>query len=114
MAAPSSLLSTKVDVTWRVEIGTVHEHRLQRAAALVRDRSPGAAREHDGVAAHTVVGRGDHRGLVAEAGREEAPGRPLLYATTPDFLERLGLDSLASLPSLAPLLGAPAPQGESA
>lgn len=45
------------------------------------------------------------RGLVEEAGREGSPGRPLLYATTPTFLERLGLPSLASLPSLAPLLG---------
>ena len=44
------------------------------------------------------------RGLVEEAGRDEAPGRPVLYATTPGFLERLGLPSLASLPSLAPLL----------
>jgi segregation and condensation protein B len=48
------------------------------------------------------------RGLVEEAGREETPGRPLLYATTPQFLERLGLPSLAALPSLAPLLGADA------
>jgi segregation and condensation protein B len=45
------------------------------------------------------------RGLVHEVGREEAPGRPVLYGTTPSFLERLGLPSLASLPSLAPLLG---------
>jgi hypothetical protein len=30
----------------------------------------------------------------------------VLYATTPQFLERLGLPSLAALPSLAPLLGA--------
>jgi segregation and condensation protein B len=44
------------------------------------------------------------RGLIEEAGRDEAPGRPLLYATTPRFLERLGLPSLAALPSLAPLL----------
>lgn len=44
------------------------------------------------------------RGLVEEAGRDDAPGRPVLFATTPDFLERLGLPSLASLPSLAPLL----------
>lgn len=52
------------------------------------------------------------RGLIQDAGREETPGRPVLYATTPGFLERLGLPSLASLPSLAPLLGvedAPAP-----
>ena len=44
------------------------------------------------------------RGLVAEVGREETPGRPVLYGTTPEFLERLGLSSLSALPSLAPLL----------
>jgi segregation and condensation protein B len=46
------------------------------------------------------------RGLVDEVGREEAPGRPMLYGTTPEFLERLGLPSLSALPPLAPLLGA--------
>lgn len=46
------------------------------------------------------------RRLIEEVGRDEAPGRPVLFATTPGFLERLGLPSLASLPSLAPLLGA--------
>ena len=45
------------------------------------------------------------RGIIEESGREETPGRPALFATTPSFLERLGLPSLASLPSLAPLLG---------
>ncbi|MBI2237681.1 MAG: SMC-Scp complex subunit ScpB [Actinobacteria bacterium] len=45
------------------------------------------------------------RELVAEVGREEGPGRPMLYGTTPEFLERLGLPSLSALPSLAPLLG---------
>ena len=45
------------------------------------------------------------RGLVAEVGREEGPGRPMLYGTTPEFLERLGLASLSALPPLAPLLG---------
>ncbi len=49
------------------------------------------------------------RGLIEESGREEAPGRPVLYGTTPGFLERLGLPSLAALPSLAPLLD---PEGE--
>jgi segregation and condensation protein B len=45
------------------------------------------------------------RGLVAEVGREEGPGRPMLYGTSPEFLERLGLPSLSALPPLAPLLG---------
>jgi segregation and condensation protein B len=46
------------------------------------------------------------RGLVDEVGREDAPGRPMLYGTSPEFLERLGLPSLSALPPLAPLLGA--------
>lgn len=46
------------------------------------------------------------RGLLQEVGRDEGPGRPLLYGTTPEFLERLGLPSVKDLPPLAPLLGA--------
>ncbi|HEX9236254.1 MAG TPA: SMC-Scp complex subunit ScpB [Actinomycetota bacterium] len=44
------------------------------------------------------------RGLVQEVGRDDGPGRASLFGTTPEFLERLGLASLADLPSLAPLL----------
>jgi segregation and condensation protein B len=45
------------------------------------------------------------RGLIQEVGRDEGPGRAILYGTTAEFLERLGLGSLSSLPPLAPLLG---------
>jgi segregation and condensation protein B len=45
------------------------------------------------------------RGLLAEVGRDDGPGRPVLYGTTGEFLERLGLDSVGDLPPLAPLLG---------
>ncbi|MGH2722977.1 MAG: SMC-Scp complex subunit ScpB [Actinomycetota bacterium] len=45
------------------------------------------------------------RGLLEEVGRDEGPGRPLLYGTSPEFLERLGLASIGDLPPLAPLLG---------
>jgi len=41
-----------------------------------------------------------HRGYVAEVGRDPGPGQAVLYGTTPLFLERLGLDSLAQLPAL--------------
>ena len=44
------------------------------------------------------------RGLVEEVGRDEGPGRASLFATTPAFLERLGLGSLSDLPPLLPLL----------
>ena len=47
------------------------------------------------------------RGLLEEVGRDEGPGRPLLFGTTPEFLERLGLASIGDLPSLAPLLNEP-------
>lgn len=47
------------------------------------------------------------RGLLEEVGRDEGPGRPLLFGTTPEFLERLGLASIGDLPSLAPLLEEP-------
>ena len=41
-----------------------------------------------------------HRRLVAELGRADAPGRPILYGTGFDFLERFGLTSLEELPPL--------------
>jgi len=41
-----------------------------------------------------------HRRLVAELGRADAPGRPFLYGTAFEFLERFGLTSLDELPPL--------------
>ncbi len=38
------------------------------------------------------------RNLIESCGRLDAPGRPMLYATTPDFLRVFGLESLADLP----------------
>lgn len=40
------------------------------------------------------------KGLVREAGREQTPGQPILYATTRSFLEKFGLASTADLPDL--------------
>jgi segregation and condensation protein B len=40
------------------------------------------------------------KGLIAEMGRAQGPGRPILYATTPEFLQYLGLDSITELPEL--------------
>jgi segregation and condensation protein B len=40
------------------------------------------------------------RGYVVEVGHEHSPGSPALFGTTPEFLERIGLDSLAELPPL--------------
>ena len=41
------------------------------------------------------------RGYIEESGHEHSPGNPTLFSTTRTFLERLGLDSVEQLPSLA-------------
>ena len=45
-------------------------------------------------------------GWVKTAGRREGPGRPLLYATTPDFLSHFGLGSRRDLPGIEDLKAA--------
>lgn len=41
-----------------------------------------------------------HKGLIREAGRKEALGRPILYATTDRFLEHFGISDIRELPPL--------------
>ncbi len=41
-----------------------------------------------------------HRRLIVELGRSDAPGRPYLYGTGFEFLERFGLATLDELPPL--------------
>ena len=40
------------------------------------------------------------KGLIQEGGRTDGPGRPILYATTPEFLQHFGLASLSAMPNL--------------
>ena len=49
-------------------------------------------------AIHTLV----HKQLIRGIGREDAPGRPILYGTTENFLQTFGLRSLEDLPPLPP------------
>ena len=51
-----------------------------------------------GVAAGGVLRALQERGMIDAIGRSEQLGRPLLYGTTPLFLELLGLRDLAELP----------------
>jgi segregation and condensation protein B len=41
-----------------------------------------------------------NKGLLEEVGRLDGPGRPILYGTTPEFMQLFGLGSLAQLPPL--------------
>lgn len=51
-----------------------------------------------GVNSDSVVNTLLERNLIAEAGRKDVVGRPMLYRTTPQFLESFGLQSLDELP----------------
>lgn len=53
-----------------------------------------------GVAADSAVAGLVERGLIAEAGRDDAPGGAVRYRTTPLFERVFGLDSLSELPRL--------------
>jgi segregation and condensation protein B len=81
--------------------------RLSPAAletlAIVAYRQPvtrGAIERIRGVDSDYVVRTLLHRRLVAETGRADTPGRPILYGTGFEFLQRFGLTSLDELPVL--------------
>ncbi len=84
---------------------TVRTPRLTGAAletlAIISYRQPVGRAEIEeirGVSAGGVLRSLQERGLIEVVGRSEALGRPLLYGTTPSFLELLGLRDLADLP----------------
>ncbi|MEX2547500.1 MAG: SMC-Scp complex subunit ScpB [Chloroflexota bacterium] len=81
--------------------------RLSPAAletlAIVAYRQPvtrGVIERIRGVDSDYVVRSLLHRRLIVEHGRADTPGRPILYGTGFDFLERFGLTSLDDLPAL--------------
>lgn len=55
-----------------------------------------------GVKSDHAVNRLIEYGLVYEAGRLDAPGRPALFATTEEFLRRFGVGSSEELPAINP------------
>ncbi|MDN5362372.1 MAG: segregation and condensation protein [Moorella sp. (in: firmicutes)] len=80
---------------------------LSRAAletlAIIAYRQPVTRGEMEyirGVKVDGVLNTLLSRGLVQEVGRKDAPGRPVLYGTTPKFLEFFGLQDLQELPPL--------------
>lgn len=81
--------------------------RLTRAAletlAVVAYRQPVTRAEVEavrGVKSDATLRTLLERGLIEEKGRKEALGRPILFGTTPGFLEYFGLADLDSLPAL--------------
>jgi len=83
------------------------ETRLSAAAletlAIIAFRQPVTRQEIEdirGVKADSALNTLLERGLIRELGRKEGIGRPILYGTTPEFLQCLGINSLSDLPPL--------------
>lgn len=88
--------------------------RLSRAAtevlAIVAYHEPVSRAEIEAIrGVQTAKGTLDvlmEAGWVRITGRREVPGRPVIYATTPDFLTHFGLDSRRDLPGIDELRAA--------
>ena len=90
------------------EYAARQETRLTLAAlealAVVAYRQPCTRADVDrvrGVDSDYVIRSLLHRRLIADVGRRDTPGRPILLGTTFTFLERFGLTSLDDLPPLS-------------
>lgn len=102
-------LTTAAELAGQIErfLGLEARSHLSRAAletlAIVAYNQPATRPQIDsvrGVNSETMLKSLLAKGLVYEMGRSEGPGRPILYATTPDFLQHLGLNTIAELPPL--------------
>lgn len=106
---------SQVQLTTAAEAGVVIERflglevttRLSQAAlevlAIVAYMQPATRPQIDqlrGVNSDGALRSLLSKGLIEEIGRLEKPGRPILYGTTPDFLQSFGLGALTEMPPL--------------
>lgn len=109
---------------WHFETAPDLAHLLRREREQVRRLSRAATEVLAIIAYHEPVSRAEieairgvqtsagtldvvmEAGWVRIAGRRETPGRPTVYATTPEFLDHFGLASRRDLPGLAELRAA--------
>ena len=109
---------------WHFQTAPDCAHLLRREREQVRRLSRAATEVLAIVAYHEPVSRAEiesirgvqtsggtldvlmEAGWVRVAGRREVPGRPVIYATTPEFLQHFGLESRRDLPGLDELRAA--------
>lgn len=109
---------------WHFQTAPDLAHLLRREREQVRRLSRAATEVLAIVAYHEPVSRAEiesirgvqtssgtldvlmEAGWVRVAGRREVPGRPVIYATTPEFLRHFGLESRRDLPGIDELRAA--------
>lgn len=95
---------------WVMQLRRTRHMNLSRAAtetlAIIAYRQPVTRAEIEGlrgVDSGGIVRTLLEKDLARVAGKKDAPGRPLMYATSARFLEIFGLNSLEDLPTLRDL-----------
>lgn len=71
--------------------------------AIVAYKEPITRMELDefrGVASRDILKRLVAKGLIKEQGRSDAPGRPIIYATTSQFYDYFGIANKSELPEI--------------
>jgi len=104
---------TANDLSWLLTHEAVEPKKLSRAAietlAIIAYHQPVTRAEIEEIrgvsAAKGTLDVLLETGWVRPRGRRKAPGRPLTYGTTPDFLSHFGLEALGDLPGLDDLKG---------
>ena len=105
---------TADDLSWLLTRETVETRKLSRAAietlAIIAYHQPVTRAEIEDIRG-VVAAAGTldvllRTGWIRPRGRRKAPGRPITYGTTEEFLSHFGLEEVAALPGLDELKGA--------
>ena len=105
---------TAEDLSYLLERNAVEQRRLSKAAmetlAIIAYHQPVTRAEIEEIRG-VVASAGTldvlmEIGWIRPRGRRRAPGRPITYGTTEQFLDHFGLDAIKDLPGLAELKGA--------
>jgi segregation and condensation protein B len=108
------MFRTAGDLAWLLACEREEKRKLSRAAletlAIVAYHQPVTRADIEGIRG-VAVSKGAldvlmEAGWVRMRGRRKAPGRPITYGTTNEFLVQFGLDAIADLPGLDELKGA--------
>ena len=122
IAGGYQLRTPKVNADWVKKLLGGRPARMSRATletlAIIAYRQPITRAEIEairGVDVDGVVGTLLERNLIRAVARKDVPGRPFLYATTPEFLQLFNLKDLTHLPTLKEMeeITLPEPEGES-
>jgi segregation and condensation protein B len=104
---------TANDLAWLLTHEAIETKKLSRAAietlAIIAYHQPVTRAEIEDIrGVSAAIGTLDvllRTGWIRPRGRRKAPGRPITYGTSQDFLSHFGLDALSDLPGLDELKG---------